>query len=322
MSVQVLDPGFLTTIQDAGRSGSQRLGVPASGAMDRFALLAANRLVGNPPAAAILEFALAGPTLALQQDCLVALTGCGFELELDGLRLPAWTAIWARNGQALRLLSTSAGVWGCLAFSGGLDVPLVMGSRSTCLPAGFGGWQGRPLQAGDCIPPGKLGAGVHLPGLAGRSLPTRFHPAYGQAVTLDVILGPQAEAFTPAGLETFLHNEYTVSLASDRMAYRLEGLPIAHWQGADILSDGIPLGAVQVPGNGQPLVLLADRQATGGYAKIAVVTSASLPALVQCPPGDGRVRFQVVTVEDAQRAWRELVQGLQQGIEEDNDEHG
>jgi antagonist of KipI len=319
MALTVLDPGLLTTVQDLGRTGCQHLGVPVSGAMDRFALMAANRLVGNPPGAAGLEALWLGPALGADIDCLVAASGAGFTLEVDGRSFPLWLAVWVRRGQVLRLAADEPngppGCWGYLAAAGGVDVPPVLGSRSTYLRGGFGGFQGRPLQAGDVLllgaSSGELAAG------AGRSLAEAYRPAYGERPTLEVIPGPQEAAFSDGGLAAFLEGEYAVSLASDRMGYRLEGPPIQHISPADILSEPVALGAVQVPADGQPLVLLADRQTVGGYTKVATVVSADLPALVQSPPGEGRVRFRATSVEAAQSRWRRLMGGLEKGIEEE-----
>jgi antagonist of KipI len=319
MALTVLEPGLLTTVQDLGRTGCQHLGVPVSGAMDRFALMAANRLVGNLPNAAGLEALWLGPALRADADYLAAAAGAGFTLEVDGRSFPLWLAVWVRRGQVLRLAAddsaTFSGCWGYLAAAGGLDVPPVLGSRSTYLRGGFGGLQGRPLQAGDVLPlgvsPGELAAG------AGRSLAAAYRPGYGERPILEVIPGPQEAAFSDSGLAAFLEGEYAVSLASDRMGYRLEGPPIQHASPADILSEPVTLGAVQVPADGQPLVLLADRQTVGGYTKIATVVSADVPVLVQSAPGEGWVRFSATSVEAAQSRWRRLMDGLERGIEEE-----
>ncbi len=318
----VLEPGFLTTLQDLGRVGYERAGVPVSGAMDRVALMAANALVGNanlpllarhPPGAAGLEAALAGPVLLAGAECLVAAAGRGFSLEVGERTLPLWMAAWVRAGETVALRAEAAGGWGYLAVSGGFDLPPVMGSRSTYLRGGFGGLAGRALQEGDALP---LGTPALPPGelyaRAGRELPPELRPAYSEAPTLDVVLGPQDGMFSAAGIQTFLGQEYALTPACDHMGYRLAGPRLEHAAGADILSEGIPLGAVQVPGDGQPIVLMADRQTAGGYPKIAVLASASLPLLAQCSPGRGKVRFRVVTVVEAQAQWRNLIRQLRE----------
>ena len=312
--LHVLEPGFLTTVQDLGRPGSERFGAPAGGAMDRLALMAANALVGNPPGAAGLEFALLGPVLqvgdAAAGGLLLAAAGRGFRLEIGeprteqrgGRGVPLWMAAWVRRGETITLHAEGGG-WGYLAVGGGIGVPEVLGSRSTYLRGGFGGLQGRALQAGDGLPVG-IAAGSYE--LAGREVPDALRPPYSDHPTLDVTLGPQQAAFTPAAISRLLNEEYALTAVCDRMGYRLQGPPLAHQGAADLLSEGIPLGAVQVPGDGQPIVLMADRQTTGGYPKIAVVTSASLPLLAQCPPDGGTVRFRAVSVAEAQEKWRRV----------------
>jgi antagonist of KipI len=233
---------------------------------------------------------------------LVAGAGRGFKLEIGGRGIPLWMAAWARCGETISLKGDGGG-WGYLAVSGGIAVPELLDSRSTCLRAGFGGFEGRPLQAGDALPL------ADTPGdydLAGRELPDELRPAYSDHPRLDVILGPQQEAFTPDAVESFLNEEYTLTPACDRMGYRLSGPALARNSLGELLSEGVAFGAVQVPQDGQPIVLMADRQTTGGYPKIAVVSGAGLPLLAQCPPG-GSVRFQAVSVAEAQEKWRRML---------------
>jgi antagonist of KipI len=220
-------------------------------------------------------------------------------------------AAWARCGETISLQADGSG-WGYLAVSGGIAVPEILGSRSTCLRAGFGGFEGRPLQPGDVLPLADAQALQSHAGqadydLAGRELPDDLRPAYSSHPRLDVILGPQQDAFTPDAIESFINEEYTLTPACDRMGYRLSGPALSRQNAAELLSEGVAFGAVQVPQDGQPIVLMADSQTTGGYPKIAVVTSASLPLLVQCPPGSGRVRFRAVSVAEAQAKWRRFV---------------
>ena len=319
VSLRILFPGFFTTVQDLGRVWYESQGVPVSGAMDGFALQAANALVGNPPGAAGLEFALQGPSLRLEQagrePVLVALAGCGFTLAVDGRPIPAWMAALARPGESIELNATGRGGWGYLALTGGLDVPPVLGSRSTYVRGGLGGWQGRALQSGDVLPLGVPEANAYsrlsILEWAGRSLPPERRPPYAENPLVGVVLATNEPGglFTAEAFAAFFAGEYTLTSAADRMGYRFAGPRLSHRSGADILSEGIPLGAVQVPGDGQPIVLLADRQTTGGYTRIATVTSASLPLLVQTPVG-GRVRFHPVSVAEAQRRYRALMAGL------------
>ncbi len=310
-NLYVLEPGFLTTVQDLGRPLGEPLGAPAGGAMDRLALMAANALVGNPPGAAGLEFALTGPVLQVGDSpacgALVAAAGRGYALEIGGRRVPLWMAARARCGETITLRATGGG-WGYLAVSGSLAVPEVLGSRSTCLRAGFGGLEGRPLQAGDQLPLAGDSAAAYE--CAGLELPGELRPAYSDHPLIDVILGPQESAFSPEAVHAFLSQEYALTPACDRMGYRLQGSALARQNPAELLSEGVAMGAVQVPQDGQPIVLMADRQTTGGYPKIGVVSGASLPLLAQCPPGAGAVRFRAVSVTEAQAQWRFIVQSL------------
>ena len=315
MSLRVIDPGPLATVQDAGRFGYQQFGVPVSGAMDGYALRAANALVGNAPDAAGLEITIEGPTLGASDSHLIAVTGLGFDLRVHERAMPLWTAIFVRRGWEIQLFSRQRGGWCYLAIAGGIQTPPVLGSRATYLRGGVGG---RALQAGDVLP---VGPPARPPlELAGRYLPEEKRPAYDERLTVEVIPGPQADRFTEEGRETFLSSEYKISLSSDRMGYRLEGPPVAHSAGADIISDGLAAGSVQVPASGQPIVMMSDRPTTGGYPKIATVVSADLPLLAQSPPGTGRLRFRETTVEAAQARWRDMMNGLRASIDELEDE--
>lgn len=287
--------------------------------MDPFALRAANRLVGNPPQAAVLEFALDPPLLEAEDDCLVAAAGPGYDLWVGGRRVGAWRAAAARKGETLRLVVSGAPGWGYLAVAGGIEVEPVMGSRSTYLRGGFGGWQGRALQAGDVLPSGPP-ARRDWWSTAGRYLPPARRPVYGRNVSVPVVPGPQAEAFTAEAQQLFFNAEYSVTMASDRMGYRLDGPPLAHKGKIELISEPLAWGAVQVPPDGKPVVLLSDRPTTGGYPKIATVARAGIPLLVQAVPGIGRVRFYPVSVSEAQALYREQMVWLETGIEEEVDD--
>lgn len=318
MSFRVLSPGSLTTVQDLGRLGYERFGVPQSGAMDFIALRAANRLVGNPPGAAGLEFALVPPVLQAREDLLVAVAGRGYALSIHGRRAGMWRAAIAWAGEEIHFLSEGSGGWGYLAVLGGIDVPPVMGSRSTFLRGRFGGWQGRALRAEDVLPVGANPRGAWKQ-RAGSWLPLEKRPQYADITEVPVVLGPQEEDFTEEALRVFLSAEYMISATSDRMGYRLAGPRLEHRAGADLLSEPLAWGAVQVPADGQPMVMMADRPTTGGYPKIATVTRAGLPLLAQAMPGSGRVRFKAVSVEEAQRRYQDLMAGLESEIEEEED---
>jgi biotin-dependent carboxylase-like uncharacterized protein len=298
--IRVLDGGPLplTTVQDLGRAGQLRYGIPPSGPMDRDAFVAANRLVGNPDGAAGLECALVGPRLAVEVPCAIAVTGADMALAVNGERRPRWSTIHLRAGDQVRLGPAKAGVRAYVALSGGIDVPLVLGSRATYTRGRLGGREGRALRTGDTL---RL---FDAPVPPARQV---LHPPDadpGPEVAVRVVLGPEADRFTADGVRTFLASAYELLQQSDRMGARLEGPPIAHARGHDIVSNGIALGTVQVPGNGQPIVLLVDRQSTGGYTKIATVCSFDIGRLAQVKPGR-HVRFEAVGVAEAHRLLRE-----------------
>ncbi len=308
MAFRVLKPGIFTTVQDLGRHGYQKYGVPVAGAMDEFALRAGNLLVGNAEDDAALEITLLGPKLELLEDAVLAITGADLGASVGGKPLPLWKSVALRKGSQISFGRPRSGARAYLAVAGGIDVPKVMGSRSTYVRGKLGGFHGRPLQAGDELPVGRSSRPV-----PGRKLPEHLVPRYGvpgYGGIVRVILGPQDDYFTSESLELFLSSAYRVLPVSDRMGYRLEGPKLKHRQGADIISDAIPPGAVQVPGHGAPIVMLADRQTTGGYAKIATVISADLPVLAQLRPGDG-VSFKSVSMVEAITALREQQAALQ-----------
>jgi biotin-dependent carboxylase-like uncharacterized protein len=306
--ITVVDGGMLSTVQDLGRVGSQRYGVPVAGAMDGWALRAANRLVGNADGTAALEITLAGPTLTFDVEAEIAVTGADLGARIDGRPIEMWQShhVWA--GRVLSFRGVRAGIRAYLAVAGGFDVPVVLGSRSTFTRSGFGGFEGRGLRSGDQLPLGQAGA-AHERVL--RRLRPGAVPAIGRVHELRVILGPQDDAFTPAGIATFLSETYTVTPQSDRVGCRLAGPPIAHRTGADIVSDGTAFGAVQVTGDGVPIILLADRGTTGGYTKIATIISADLGRVAQAAPGD-HVRFVRVELAEACALARAVEQALDQ----------
>lgn len=293
--IEVLDGGMLTTVQDLGRVGAQKYGVPVSGAMDDWSLRAANRLAGNPDGAACLEMTLVGPWLRFDGRGVVALTGADLGAALNGRPVAPWQSVAIEAGCELSFAGRRDGLRAYLAAAGGIDVPVVLGSRSTFARSSLGGFEGRPLRAGDRVPVGEIDTRSARPG---RRLPRRIIPCYGHAPTLRVVMGPQDDAFTDEGIRTFLTEAFTLSPQSDRVGCRFLGPRIAHRAGADIVSDGTAFGSVQVPGEGLPIVLMADRGTTGGYTKIATVASADLPLLAQATPGD-RVRFAGIGVDEA-----------------------
>lgn len=296
-AVKIISPGMLTTVQDKGRFAHQRFGVAVTGVMDRFSSEVANFLVGNDANEAVLEVTLMGPAIEILGNCAIAVTGGDLTPTIDGKPLPMWQCVHLTKGSVLRFGTLTTGARSYIAFAGGIDVPQVMGSRSTYIKGGVGGFHGRPLKAGDILGINRtLANSSSLPEIA---VPECLRPRYGADVELRVVLGPQDDCFTQNGITALTAAPYTVSQQCDRMGYRLEGEPIEHKDGADIISDGIVMGSVQVPGNGQPIILMADRQTTGGYTKIATVITPDLPLIAQAKPGT-RFNFRIVTMKEAQ----------------------
>ena len=299
MKLCIQAPGTLTTVQDLGRWGHQAIGMPVSGAMDAPALLRGNILLGNPDGAAALEVTMMGPSIRFEDgEGAVAITGGDLSPQLNGQPIPNWTVVPVKAGDVLSLGGTRTGCRAYVCVSGGIDVPLVMGSRSTYMKAKIGGFGGRKLQKGDVLNTGTHpGTGVSAAYKAGVSCPETLRPGYG-AAPLRTVLGPQDSCIKPEGIKTFLEAEYRLSASSDRMGCRMEGgTPIEHVRGPDIVSDAIPMGAVQIPGQGLPIVMMADRQTTGGYVKIGVVHALDAARLSQFLPGSP-VRFAKITQEE------------------------
>jgi antagonist of KipI len=307
---EVLDPGFMTTVQDQGRFGYERFGVPVSGAMDWYAQAAANQLVGNSWEAACLEMLFQGVTLRVLESTIIAVTGPGFHVNIHGIDFPEWMGVFASVGSIVTVINDGKGYWGYLACLGGINVPVVLGSRSTYLRGGFGGMDGRPLQTGDILPACPF-TKVNLSEWAGLRLSEDLIPTYSKQQFIEVIPGPQLTSFTEESVRMFFSNPFIVSENSDRMGYRLSGDAISPGSGADILSEGLTHGAIQVPGNGQPIVMMSDRQSTGGYRKIATVNHTSLPLIAQCPPGS-TIHFNQTSIKESQEKYRRMVKNLQQ----------
>jgi len=308
--IRIVDPGPLTTVQDLGRPGQLRSGIPASGALDRYAFTLANRLVGNDDNAAALECTLIGMRFEVEHACALAVTGADMPLTINGSAAPSWQTIALQAGDKVKLGPARAGVRTYIAFGGGIDVPLALGSRSTYVRGRMGGLEGRALRKNDRL---RL---FEAPAVSRRRVVARAIPAYQNEPLIRVVLGPQADRFTAEGIATFLGQPYKLLPQSDRMGARFAGPRIAHTHGHDIVSDGIAAGSVQVPGDGQPIVLLADRQSTGGYTKIATVCSFDLGRVAQLRPGQS-ARFQEVSIDAAHRLLREYDTYLQSDLLED-----
>ncbi len=309
-NVRVLEPGLLTTVQDLGRPGLGRYGVTTGGAVDRAALVLGNRLVGNPPGAAALEVTLTGPRLRFTEAAVVAVTGADLGAALDGADIPCWEPVLVPAGGEIAFCGGNGrGVRAYLCVAGGIEVAPVLGSRSTDLTGRFGGVEGRALRAGDVLPLGRPSAPTDDL-LRVRLAVEPEDPRSG--VMLRCTLGPQEDRFTRAGLEAFLGAGFTASTKADRMGVRLTGPAVELSRGADMLSEGIAPGAIQVPGDGQPIALLTPRHTVGGYPKIATVIGPDLDTLAQVRPGD-RVAFTAVDAGTA----RELALAYHAALGED-----
>jgi antagonist of KipI len=326
VSLLVRRPGLLTTLQDRGRFGLQHLGVVPSGAMDPVALELANALVGNRGDEAALELTVLGPELEFGADVLVALCGAAFDARLDGRPLPLDRPVLARRGAVLRARRATRGSRAYLAVAGGIAAPQVLGSRSTFLPARFGGLEGRALRSGDVLPLSANCSQVSLErferlrqkreingvGTVPWAAPALTAPEH-EPIVIHAMEGRHHEAFDAASRRAFFEATWKVSPDSNRMGFRLAGPVLARAEAAEILSEPTCLGTVQVPANGLPIALMADHQTTGGYPKIAEIASADVPRLAQLAPG-GALRFARCTLEQAQELRRALRRRLEAAL--------
>jgi biotin-dependent carboxylase-like uncharacterized protein len=298
-ALRILSAGPGVTVQDGGRHGYLRYGVTVAGPMDPFAHAVANRALGNAAGSAAIEVSLGGVEIAAdEQPVTVALAGGAFRVTLDGEALPTAVVLRLEPGATLRLRAGNAGMWGYLAVAGGLDLPSVLGSQATHLRTGMGGPGGRMLRAGDSLPVGVETGGSTGPGEILAPLLDR------PADLIRVLPGPQDDYFDADAFAAFLAGPWRISERGDRMACFLEGPVLSHRLGFNIPSDGVAMGAIQVPGEGQPIVLMADRQSTGGYPKIATVIGADLGRLAQARPGS-QIAFRAVSHAEAVRALAE-----------------
>jgi antagonist of KipI len=307
MTVTVIEPGLQTQLQDEGRWGWQCDGVPVGGAMDAWSHRLANLLAGNAGDEATLEILMTGPRLRFDQSAVIALTGADLPASIDGQAVPMHRRIHVPAGAVLAFGRRRAGLRAYLGVAGGFDVPRVLGSRSTYVRGGFGGLQGRALRPGDVLPlrPVPAGGGAepaHLevaPPPPLDLLPALPDPAPDACATVAVLRGEHWDLFDAAARQALLAQAWHIGSQSDRMGYRLSGTALHRTAGDELLSEGVAFGTVQVPPDGQPIVLMAERQSTGGYPKIAHVASVDLPMLAQLAPGQ-RVRFELVSLDLAQ----------------------
>jgi antagonist of KipI len=327
MSIKVLQPGPLTTIQDLGRTGFQKFGVIVSGAVDPFALRVANLLTGNDETEAGLEMTLSGATLLFEEEALIAICGGNFQPLIQGIPVGMWKPILVKKGSELSFASTrtgtadTAGARVYVAVSGGFDLPETMGSKSTYLRAKMGGFQGRSLKKGDRLPLSKKSEISTFEKRETKKNNRYFSevswfvspsilPKYSSHPTVRVIPGKEFSSFNEVSIRDFFNHPYKVTPHSDRMGYRLEGPPLVLKEKQEMLSEPTTFGTIQVPSNGQPIVLLADRQTTGGYPCIGYVISADLPLVAQTKPGD-TLTFCETTVEAAQTIYIKQEKDLQ-----------
>jgi biotin-dependent carboxylase-like uncharacterized protein len=296
---EVLKPGLFTTVQDLGRYGYLKYGVPISGAMDTFSHTAANILVGNDPKNACLEMTFICAELKALTKTQIAITGGDASPKINDDDVPMWQTLDVNDGDTVSFGKMKSGCRTYLAMKGGINVPVVLGSRSTDRRGGFGGIEGRQLKAEDAI------EGFEAPLLkTEREMPMELIPQFTNCHKVHLILGPQSDMFTEKGIETFLSSQYKITLEADRMGYRLEGPLIEHIGKADIVSDPLLPGAIQVPKNGKPIIIMRDAQTTGGYPKIAVATTPDLCLLGQAKPND-TVEFEKITTKESRQRFLE-----------------
>lgn len=309
MSLIIERSSALMSVQDLGRTGYARFGLTESGPMDGWAHRAANRLVGNSPEAACLEIGFTDAVVRLDEDALLTVCGAGYRVKVNQRSVPLWVSFLARKGDRVHLEKVTGGNWVYLSAAGGLDTSEWLGSRSVNPRVGLG----RQQVEGDLLPLNSFKPS--LSSLAGSILPEKFQPGYQENPVLRAIPGPHTDRFTPESLDVFWHSEYRLTSRSDRMGYRLNGEALDHVSGADLVSQGMVLGEIQVPGDGQPIVMMPDHPTTGGYTCIATVARCDLPLLSQALLGEGRIRFAAIEPPEAQKLLRVAVHRVDTGIQ-------
>lgn len=305
MMLMIEEAALSMSVQDEGRFGYQRYGLPESGPMDWYAHMCANILVGNPRQSTCIEIGFSSAKLSVDGSGLLAVCGTGYRLLLNGRKLPLWMAVKVKAGDELRLEKCTGGNWVYLAVAGGILSDEWMGSRSVYPRAGMG----TMLAPGDTLQakPGRLRPMLS----AGRTIKPSFRPPYRPNITLRVVLGPHQERFVPETLDVFLHQAYILSPHSDRMGYRLTGTTLHHQEQGDLISQGMVLGQIQVPPDGQPIVMMPDHPTTGGYACIATAARVDLPLLAQAVPGLSEIKFELINHEAARTLLVETLNQLE-----------
>ena len=298
---KVINPGLYSTIQDLGRYGYQQQGIVVSGAMDQFAIQAGNVFAGSLRNDAAIEITMMGPTLQAQNNAIISICGANLSPMIDNTPIRMWCSQYIGRGQVLSFGKRQSGMRAYICVSGGFDVIQFLNSSSTYVKGKMGGFEGRPLKVGDILYGKKENIDTNRIGLG---LADECIPTYNPEDPIRVILGPDDDCFTKKGIRTFLNSTYKISNSADRMGYRLEGPAIEHKSKADIISDAINLGTIQVPKDGNPIILMSDRQTTGGYTRIANVISADIPLIAQRFPGQ-TIKFEAITVEKTQKLWKQ-----------------
>ena len=317
-SFEVVAPGMMTTVQDGGRVGFQQYGMPVAGPMDGESYAIGQALVGNTTPVGALECTVLSPTLKVKGTCIVAFTGADMRPTINNVEVPRYIPFVCHDGDVISGSFSQCGVRMYISFAGGIDVPEINGSVATHTKANIGGFEGRPLAAGDEVRLKDCMRDTIICDYTRESnhlFNTVLFNRGGREChePLRVVLGSQAKYFTETGIRNFSSELYTLTIQCDRMGFRLDGAPVEHIDGADIISDGAVFGSIQVPSDGNPIILMADRQTTGGYTKIGTVITADLPRLSQLPIGDG-ITFDIVSVEEAQEMYRAYMQNLHSKI--------
>ncbi|WP_175638667.1 5-oxoprolinase subunit C family protein [Metabacillus schmidteae] len=334
MTIKVTQPGILTTIQDMGRKGFQQYGVAVGGVMDEVAARISNLLVGNSEDEAVIELTVIGPSLLFEQEYLISICGADLSAKVDNIPVPLWRPVLVKKGSRLTFGRPKNGCRSYVAVAGGLDIPIIMNSRSTYIRGKIGGINGRALKKGDQLQPKEhrsLEAQVLTEFLKRKEESAPFHcvnwmiPPHMRSINkknsdIRIIKGPQFTMFSSASQDRFLAEEYKVTPQSDRMGYRLSGAKLEVTSQHNLLSEAVPMGTIQVPNDGQPIVLMSDHQTIGGYPKIGYVISVDLPGLSQIMPGE-YIKFMEVSVSEAQhlllkreRAIKEIKIGISLAI--------
>ncbi|ARJ39802.1 KipI antagonist [Sporosarcina ureae] len=325
MSINVLNAGLLTTIQDIGRTGSQKFGVLVSGAMDSYSMRIANLLVGNDEREGVFEITLFGTMLQFEEDTLIAITGGDLQTTIDGIPVANWRPVIIKKGSILKFGFAIEGCRAYLAIAGGIDIPVVMGSKSTYLVAGIGGFKGRALQQNDHLSFGQLTKSndkvftrIEQQGTPDWAVPHHPFISLASTQTIRIMEGTEYQHFDGASKQRLVSEPYVVTPQSNRMGLRLEGQALSLTEKLELLSEGVTFGTIQIPPNGKPIILMADRQTAGGYPKIGQVITADLGSLSQVKP-NAKLTFKLITHAEAEReliAKEERINQIKIGIQQ------